>query len=101
MKDNQQADVLVALTHLGESSDFKLANNYPYFDLIIGGHSHTVTNQIVNNIPIFQAGSNLNNLGKIKLTLETLTDACCATDTASAKTPCSGLFFRLKFPVDH
>ena len=70
LKDNQQADVLVALTHLGENSDFKLATNYPYFDLIIGGHSHSVTNQTVNNIPIYQAGSNLNNLGKIKLTIK-------------------------------
>lgn len=70
LKESQQADVLVALTHLGENSDFKLANNYPYFDLIIGGHSHTVTNQTVNNIPIYQAGSNLNNLGKIKLSIK-------------------------------
>lgn len=70
LKENEQADVLVALTHLGESSDIKLANSYPYFDLIIGGHSHTVTNQTVNKIPIYQAGSNLNNLGKIKLTIK-------------------------------
>ncbi|MBI9042664.1 bifunctional UDP-sugar hydrolase/5'-nucleotidase [Lutibacter sp.] len=70
LKENQQSDVLVALTHLGENSDFKLANNYPYFDLIIGGHSHSVTNQTVNNIPIYQAGSNLANLGKIKLTIK-------------------------------
>jgi len=70
LKESQQADILVALSHLGESSDFKLANTYPYFDLIIGGHSHTVTNQTVNNIPIYHAGSNLNNLGKIKLSIK-------------------------------
>jgi 2',3'-cyclic-nucleotide 2'-phosphodiesterase (5'-nucleotidase family) len=43
---------------------------YPYFDLIIGGHSHQTINTTINNIPIFQSGSYLNNLGKIELTIK-------------------------------
>jgi 2',3'-cyclic-nucleotide 2'-phosphodiesterase (5'-nucleotidase family) len=70
VKENEQSDLFVALTHLGESVDYNIANNYPFFDLIIGGHSHTTANTTVNSIPVFQAGSNLNYLGKIKLIIK-------------------------------
>jgi 2',3'-cyclic-nucleotide 2'-phosphodiesterase (5'-nucleotidase family) len=70
IKQTENADLYVALTHLGLNTDKSKANNYPYFDVIIGGHSHSKANTTVNNIPIFQAGSNLNYLGKIKLTLK-------------------------------
>ncbi len=36
------ADVFVGLTHIGHSADRALAEQFPLFDLIIGGHSHTV-----------------------------------------------------------
>ena len=70
IKEEENSDLYVALTHLGYSSDQNLANKFPYFDLIIGGHSHSINNEIINNIPVFQAGSNLNYLGKIKLTIK-------------------------------
>ena len=66
-KENEQSDLFIALTHLGEATDGYLANSYPIFDAIIGGHSHTIVEKTVSNTPIFQAGSNLNYLGKIKL----------------------------------
>ncbi len=73
IKDQEGSDLYIALTHLGhngrvgELGDFQLAQQFPYFDLIIGAHSHRVIDTIVNNIPIFQAGSNLKYLGKIEL----------------------------------
>lgn len=70
VKDSEDSDLYIALTHLGENSDRSLAINYPYFDVIIGGHSHTTTNTIVNGIPIYQAGSNLRYLGKLELKIE-------------------------------
>ena len=70
IKENEQSDLYVALTHLGNSSDSNLAYSYPYFDLIIGGHSHSITNTTINKIPVFQAGSNLNYLGKITLRVQ-------------------------------
>lgn len=70
VKAEENSDLYIALTHLGTSSDEYLASNYPYFDAIIGGHSHAIVNDKTNNIPIFQAGSNLRFLGKIKLTLK-------------------------------
>lgn len=75
IKDQENSDLYIALTHIGNSSangelgDRQLAEQFPYFDLIIGGHSHSKVNDVVNNIPIFQAGSYLNNMGKIELTI--------------------------------
>lgn len=75
VKKNEDADVFIALTHLGHSSnnnlgDVQLAKQFPYFDMIIGGHSHQEINTVENNIPIYQSGSYLKNLGKIELTIK-------------------------------
>jgi len=66
LREEQESDLVVALTHLGKNSDFELAKSYPFMDMIIGGHSHSVLrDEVVNNVPVFQAGSNLRYLGKI------------------------------------
>ena len=76
IKLQENSDLYVALTHLGFNGgsnslgDTQIAEQYPYFDLIIGGHSHQKINTTINNIPIFQSGSNLNGLGKIELTIK-------------------------------
>jgi 5'-nucleotidase/UDP-sugar diphosphatase len=70
IKSKEDSDVYIALTHLGFNTDSQIAEQYPYFDLIIGGHSHQKINTTVNNIPIFQSGANLNGLGKIELTIK-------------------------------
>ncbi len=73
IKSQENADLYIALTHLGHNGyegnlgDYQLAEQYPYFDLIIGGHSHSEQNTEVNGIPIFQSGSYLHQLGKIEL----------------------------------
>ena len=50
--------------------DSQIATQYPFFDLIIGGHSHQRIQSTINDIPIFQSGSYLNYLGKIELTIK-------------------------------
>lgn len=76
IKAQENSDLYIALTHLGYDglsgnlSDSQIATQYPFFDLIIGGHSHQTIDNAVNNIPIFQSGSYLNNLGKIELTIK-------------------------------
>ena len=73
IKEQENSDLYIALTHLGhtryggELGDFQLAEQFPYFDLIVGGHSNPLLDTVVNNIPVFQAGSYLNYLGKIEL----------------------------------
>ena len=76
LKESENADLLIALTHLGYNvsgfglGDVQLAMQFPFFDMIIGGHSHQKINEKTNGIPIFQAGNNLNYLGKIILTVK-------------------------------
>jgi 2',3'-cyclic-nucleotide 2'-phosphodiesterase (5'-nucleotidase family) len=70
LKAQENADLLVALTHLGSGTDRTLARTYPFFDLIIGGHSHEMIDEKVNDIPLVQAGSNLRFLGRIDLKIE-------------------------------
>lgn len=54
-----KVDVLIALTHIGIADDRRLAEQTALFDVIVSGHSHRVHEQpeIVNGIPILQAGS--------------------------------------------
>ena len=76
IKEQENSDLYIALTHLGHDGygenlgDFQLAEQFPYFDLIIGGHTNQLLDTVVNNIPIYQAGSYLSHLGKIELSLE-------------------------------
>ncbi|MFC0559765.1 5'-nucleotidase C-terminal domain-containing protein [Halalkalibacter alkalisediminis] len=65
----EEADILIALTHIGYSDDRALAEAVEYFDLIIGGHSHTVLNQpaVVNGTPIVQTGGNALNVGNVTI----------------------------------
>lgn len=70
LKAQENADLLVALTHLGSGADRALARTYPYFDLIIGGHSHEMIEENISDIPLVQAGSNLRFLGRIDLKIE-------------------------------
>lgn len=63
----EETDILIALTHVGYSVDRQLAEEVDFFDLIIGGHSHTTLNQpaVVNGTPIVQAGGNGENIGNV------------------------------------
>lgn len=75
-----QADVVIAVTHLGVDVDRKLAERVPGIDLIVGGHSHTPikTPILVHNATpngydgtvIVQAGSRGVYLGRIALYLK-------------------------------
>lgn len=70
LKHEEECDLLVALTHIGINGDKQLAGQHTFFDLIIGGHSHSKAQELVNGTPVFQAGNYLNQLGKISLTIK-------------------------------
>jgi 2',3'-cyclic-nucleotide 2'-phosphodiesterase (5'-nucleotidase family) len=64
---HKQADVVVALSHLGYGMDQQLARQVEGIDFIIGGHSHTVIDKWtwVGNTMITQAGAMAAFLGRI------------------------------------
>ncbi|MDO6803773.1 bifunctional UDP-sugar hydrolase/5'-nucleotidase [Wenyingzhuangia sp. 1_MG-2023] len=70
VKKDENADLYIALTHLGTGTDYELARNHSFFDMVIGGHSHQEINETINQIPVYQSGSNLNKLGKIVIEIK-------------------------------
>ena len=69
-------DMTVLLTHIGLEEDKKLAAMLdPAWgvDMIIGGHSHDFMQEpaVVNNIPIVQAGTGTDQIGRFDLMIDT------------------------------
>jgi 5'-nucleotidase len=66
---NEKADVIILLSHLGVSKDKKIAKKHGEINVIIGGHSHTVIQEceIINQIPVCQAGDYTGYLGEVLL----------------------------------
>lgn len=62
-----EADLLIALNHIGLQQDRKLAEQAPELDLIIGGHSHDILEEleVTNGVTIVQAGCYARLLGRI------------------------------------
>lgn len=72
---NDDIDLTILLTHIGIDSDQELAKLLkPEWgvDLIIGGHSHTFLEKpiVVNNIPIVQAGTSTNQVGRFDIVVD-------------------------------
>lgn len=63
----RQADVVIALTHLGQDEDRALALAVDGIDIIVGGHSHDElhTPLVVGDTVIVQAGSDGRFLGRV------------------------------------
>ncbi|MBF0297466.1 MAG: bifunctional metallophosphatase/5'-nucleotidase [Oligoflexia bacterium] len=72
LKETSGANLLLGLTHMGSEDDYKLAAETKNYDIIIGGHSHTLIKKevIINNTLIAQAGDYLKNLGVITVVFE-------------------------------
>lgn len=77
----EQADVVVALTHLGYytydpgegiTTSNKLAENVEGIDVIVDGHTHTLfeTAPVINNTIIVQAGEWLKYVGRLDMVFE-------------------------------
>ncbi len=75
MADNyrtKETDIFILLTHVGIEKDRELAsllNPEWGVDLIIGGHSHTLMEEMetVNGIPIVQAGTGTGQIGRFDI----------------------------------
>lgn len=68
----EQADLVIALTHIGFAEDRLLATAVPGIDVIVGGHSHTEVDypSVVADTIIVQAHEYGRFLGFVKLVVE-------------------------------
>lgn len=73
---NRHIDLTILVTHIGIEADRELAKLLDPdwgIDLIIGGHSHTFMDQpeVVNGVPIIQAGTGTGQIGRFELVCDT------------------------------
>lgn len=68
-----EAEVFILLSHMGYEEDLEIADENPWFDAILGGHSHTLVEfpKKQNGVMVTQAGSSLSHA---TLTLFTVVD---------------------------
>ena len=69
---SKQCDVTILLSHLGYPDDQEMAKIFPWFDLIIGGHTHTQLkgDEVVNGVLITQNKNKFNRVTYTTITLE-------------------------------
>ena len=85
-KLREEADVVIALTHLGyyeeaggqynAAGDIKLAKEVPGIDVIVGGHSHDLLTEpdVVGDSLIVQAGEWSEYVGRLNISIDTDAD---------------------------
>ena len=69
LKIEQNADLFVALTHYGHNKDKQILENYPFVDLVIGGHTDREYGYFHENGYMIMSGSYLNKVSKTTLTV--------------------------------
>ena len=69
---SKECDATILLSHLGYPDDIKMAEKFPWLDLIIGGHTHTQLkgNEVKNGVLITQNKNKLHRVTYITLTIE-------------------------------
>ena len=72
-------DILIGLFHLGRDDEkggngvHKIAEKFPQFDIIFGGHEHAVYVEKRNGVTIIEPGSYGSNVAKGEITYDTVT----------------------------
>lgn len=68
-KLRSEHDLVIALTHIGIKQDRELAEKVPGIDLILGGHTHTITHEPerVGNTCILHHGFYVHYVGKVNI----------------------------------
>ena len=69
---SKQCDATILLSHLGYPDDIKIAEKFPWLDLIIGGHTHTQLkgDEVKNGVLITQNRNKLHRVTYTTLTVE-------------------------------
>ena len=75
----KHVDAVVGLTHLSMAQDKQLAG-CAKFDLILGGHEHTLLQSSANGTPIFKMTADARELGKFNLNFDKRTKRLISMD---------------------
>ena len=67
VREKENADVVVILSHLGFPQDVQLAKDVPGIDILVSGHTHNRMDHavVVNGAIIFQSGCHGSYIGKL------------------------------------
>ena len=79
MRKKEKVSAVIGLTHLFMSEDKQLARCAD-FDLILGGHEHTLLQSSANGTPIFKMTADAREVGKFNLTFDATTKKLAAID---------------------
>jgi len=92
IQSKKLADVIIASVHMGLDGEYgndsaaELAKQCPELNAIIAGHAHSkIEQEIVNNIPITEPGSDAANVSVVTITLEDNKVKSTTTKLVSAK----------------
>ncbi|XP_053205189.1 trifunctional nucleotide phosphoesterase protein YfkN-like [Panonychus citri] len=67
LKYKEKVDYIIALTHMRNPNDIRLANQVPGINLILGGHDHVCQSMKVNDVFIIKSGTDFKNFSTINL----------------------------------
>ncbi|XP_022244035.1 uncharacterized protein LOC106461380 [Limulus polyphemus] len=67
LKDKEEVDYIIALTHMRWPNDCRLAENVDEIDLILGGHDHDYEVKKVNGKYVIKSGTDFREFSKITL----------------------------------
>lgn len=77
IQDKKLADVIIACEHIGLEGEYgddsaaELAKQCPELTAIVAGHAHSkIEQEVVNNIPITEPGSDAGNISVVNITLK-------------------------------
>jgi len=65
LREEENVDMVVLLSHLGIETDRKLAKNVEGIDVILSSHSHDAIKEVVNGVPIIQADAYSRLIGRL------------------------------------
>ena len=68
LREEDNCDLIVAVTHSRLPNDELLAENVPEIDLILGGHDHDYVVKVVNGVQIVKSGTDFRDLTEISVT---------------------------------
>jgi len=62
---DDNCDIIIALTHMREPNDIRLAREVDGIDLILGGHDHHYTHSVESDVTILKSGSEFREFSTI------------------------------------